>query len=70
MSVAKKIRYLLIEKNMKIKDLAKKLNTGPSNISNKLSQDNFSEKEIREIAEALGCSYEIVFFMRDTGKEI
>ena len=70
MSVSKKIRHILVERDMTMAELAEKINTGRSNLSGKLSRDNFSEKEIREIAEALDCSYNIVFFMKDTGKEI
>lgn len=70
MSVTKKIKLLLVEREITMTDLAKLLNTGKSNLSNKMKRDNFSEKEIREIAEALNCDYDITFTMRDTGKKI
>ena len=49
--MASKIRILLIERNTKIKDLAKMLGYSGNNLSNKLRDDNFSEKEFRKIAE-------------------
>ena len=70
MGMSIKIRTLLLERRMTIKQLAEKINTNGSNLSNKLSRDNFSEKELREIAEALDCDFETAFVMRDTGKKI
>jgi len=70
MSAAKKIKILLIEREMTLTELAKKLNTGQPNLSGKMKRDNFSEKELKEIAEALNCDYEILFTTRDTGKQI
>jgi len=70
MGMSIKIRTLLLERKMTIKELAEKIGTNGNNLSNKLSRDNFSEKELCEIAEVLGCDYEAVFIMRDTGKRI
>ena len=70
MSATKKIKMLLVERDMTITDLAKKLNTVQSNISSKMKRNNFSEKELRDIAEALNCDYDIIFTTRDTGKQI
>ena len=70
MSVAKKIKLLLVERDMTMTDLAEKLNTGKSNLSQKIKRDNFSENELREIAEVLDCDYDIVFTMKDTGKQV
>ncbi len=70
MSVAKKIRLLLVEREMKMTDLATKLDTGRSNLSLKMKRDNFSENEIREIAQALDCDVDIIFTMKDTGKQV
>jgi len=55
---------------MTMTDLAKKLNTGKSNLSGKMKRDNFSENELKNIAEILNCDYDIVFTMNDTGKQI
>jgi DNA-binding Xre family transcriptional regulator len=70
MGAANKIRILLIERNMKIKDLAEQLGYSGNNLSNKLKEDNFSEKELLKIARILNCDYNITFTMKDTGKEI
>lgn len=50
---AKIIKHTLIEKNLKVSDLARLLNTSSQNLSQKFNRDNFSEKEMLQIAEAL-----------------
>lgn len=70
MAMAEKIRVVLLARNMKIKDLAERLGYSGNNLSNKLKADNFSEKELRRIAEALNCDFEATFTLRDTGKTI
>lgn len=68
--MSEKIRILLIKRQLSAKELAKKLNTTPANISNKLRRDNFSENELKEIASILNCDFEACFIMRDTGEKI
>lgn len=69
-TMAKKINILLIETGITKQELAKRLGTTPSNISGKLKRDNFSEAELQEIAKACGASYEGIFTITDTGKQI
>ncbi|HMM05290.1 MAG TPA: helix-turn-helix transcriptional regulator [Clostridiales bacterium] len=70
MSVSKKIKLLLVEREMTMTELAEKLNTGKSNLSGKMKRDNFSENDLKKIAEVLNCDYDIVFTMKDSGKQI
>lgn len=70
MSMYNKIKIALVKRNKKTSDLAKLLNCSPTNLYHKLKRDNFSEKDIKDIAEALNCDYEIKLKMRDTGEEI
>lgn len=65
MSMSKRIRQLLIEKDTTITKLAELLGTKPQNITNKLSRDNFTEKELLEIAKVLNCKYEAKFIIED-----
>ncbi len=50
---AKILKHCLIEKDMKISELAKLLNTSSQNLSQKIKRDNFSEKEMKQIADLL-----------------
>lgn len=69
MGMALKIKIILLERNMNIKELAEKLGTTGNNLSNKLARDNLSEKDLRAIAEALNCDYDGIFTFRDSGKK-
>lgn len=68
MAMAEKVRILLVKRKITVTDLAKRLGMSQSNLSNKLSRDNFNEKELQEIAEALNCDLDIGFTLRDTGE--
>lgn len=63
------IKMILAYKSLNVSDLALKLNTSRPNMSQKLKRDNFSEKELKEIAEALNCELKISFVDKETGKE-
>jgi len=70
MSIAQKIRILLVKKNnISEAELASRLKTSNSNFNQKMKRDNFSERELREIAEVLGCDVKISFVDRQTGEE-
>ena len=55
---------------MTLADLATKTGQSRQNMSNKMNRDNFSEKEIHEIAKALNCTFETTFVMNDTGEKV
>ena len=52
-------KHALADKDLKVSDLARLINTSHQNLSQKLKRDNFSEKEMMEIAEALEMKLEI-----------
>jgi len=70
LSAAKKIKILLIEREMTLTDLSKLLNRSLSTMSGKMARDNFSEKDLKKIAEVLNYDYDIIFTDKDTGKTI
>ena len=70
MGMTLKIKTILLERNMTIKELPGKIGITGNNLSNKLSRDNFSEKELHDIANALNCEYDGIFTYRDTGRQI
>ncbi len=69
-TMAEKIRLALGRRNMTLADLAKATGQTRQNLSNKMSRDNFTEKELLEIASALNCTYKAVLVFNDTGDEI
>ena len=59
------IKHKLIEKDLKVSDLARLLDTSYQNLDQKLKRDNFSEKEMIQIANVLNCDISINFIDRD-----
>ena len=71
MALSDRIRILLIKRgNISEAELARKLGISPQNLNNKMKRDNFTEKDLREIADALDCTVSISFKLNDTGKEV
>ena len=70
LTVREKIKIILSRRNMTQAELADKTKQSRQNLSNKMSRDNFSEKELIAISEAVGCAVKISFIMNDTGEEI
>ena len=70
MSMAKTVKILLLERDMKMIDLANHLGTTSQNISAKLRRDNLSENELHAIAKACNATFTGGFVLNDTRKEI
>lgn len=70
MAMSEKIKIVLLKRKMTVTALAELLGTTRSNLSNKLSRDNFDENELQEIAEALNCDLDMNFTLRDTGEKV
>jgi transcriptional regulator with XRE-family HTH domain len=69
-TAGEKIRVILGRRKMTLADLAERMSQSRPNMSNKMSRDNFSEKELKRIASVLDCTFETIFRMNDTGEEI
>lgn len=70
LSMGEKIKVILGRRGITLGELAEKTGQSRQNLSNKMSRDNFSEKELLEIAKALDCTYHAGFTMNDTGEEV
>lgn len=70
MAMSEKIKIVLLKRGKTASDLATLLKCSSTNIYNKLKRDNFSEKELKEIAEALDCDFNASFTLRDTGETV
>ncbi|MDE7351778.1 MAG: helix-turn-helix transcriptional regulator [Acetatifactor sp.] len=69
-TMGEKIKIMLGRRNMTLAQLAEKTGQSRQNMSNKMSRDNFTEKELRTIAEALNCTYNAHFVTNDTHETI
>lgn len=70
LTTSEKIRIILKRRNMSVTTLAEKIDTTRQNLTNKLSRDNFTETDLKDIAQALDCSFNSSFKFNDTGEEI
>lgn len=68
--MSEKIRVVLAKKNLSKAWLAGQLDWSTSNLYNKMKRDNWSEKELQEIARVLDCSFEANFVMNDTNETV
>lgn len=67
MALSNRIRILLIKRgNISEAELARRMGTSPQNLNNKMKRDNFTEKDLQEIAAALDCTYSVSFTLNDT----
>lgn len=69
LTMGEKIRIILKRKNITIIELSNRLGTTNQNMANKLKRDNFSTKELEEIANALDCEFE-GYFVEKNGEKI
>ena len=61
MDMTTEIKKIMLDEKINMVGLAKKLNTSQPNLSAKFKRNNFSIKELEEIAAALNCTIEIKF---------
>lgn len=67
MGVSKRIKQVMLEKNVKVSDLANKIGMKSQPLSTKLYRDTMSFSDVEKIASALDCDVKIVD--RETKKE-
>ena len=71
MSMVEAIRIALVKRgNISESELARRLNITPQNFYNKMKRDNFTEKDLREIAAALGLELDIRFIDPETRMKV
>ena len=71
MSMVEPIRSALVKRgNLSESELARRMGISPQNLHNKMNRDNFTESDLRQIAEALGLQLEISFIDPATGVKI
>ena len=64
MNIEKEIRKILLDGDIEIKELARRLNTSQQNISAKLKRNNFTTKDIEKILNVLGYDLKIEFIKK------
>lgn len=67
--MTEKIRLVLAKRDKSKAWLAEQLGWSTSNLYNKFKRDNFSEKELVEIAKVLDCTFEANFVLNESGEK-
>ena len=70
MKLTKKLKIMMLEKDMKQSEIAEKIGLTKQSINNYLSRDNFINDILIKIADVLGYDTKVTFVDRETGKEI
>ncbi len=71
MSMVETIRIACVKRgNISEAELARRVGVTPQNFNNKMKRDNFSERDLHEIADALGLRLEISFIDPETGEKV
>jgi transcriptional regulator with XRE-family HTH domain len=65
LTTSEKIRLLCKRQGVTLKEIAEKLDTSSPNLTQKLSRDNFDERDLKAIADALGVEYRSAFILKD-----
>lgn len=65
LTAKEKIRIIMDRLNVNMTQLAASTEQSRQNLTNKMTRDNFTEKDIIKIADALGCKVDVVFTLPD-----
>lgn len=65
LTMAEKLRIIMKRQGITLAELAERTGQSRQNLSNKMTRDNFSDREIRDMAAALGCTVSTTFTMQD-----
>ena len=67
MNMTEQIRIILVKRgNMSEAELARRIGTSPQNMHNKFVRNNFTIKDLQQIATALDCNLQITFHDNET----
>lgn len=56
---SKVVRYALVDQDLSVSELARRMDTSRENLAAKLKRDNFCEKDMQKVAEALNLKLDI-----------
>lgn len=71
MAMTENIRIALVKRgNLSESELARRMGISPQNLHNKMKRDNFTETDLKEIADALGLRLDIAFIDPETNERV
>lgn len=70
LSTIEKLRVIVRRSGVSMATLADKTQQTRQNLHNKLTRGNFTESQLRQLADVLGYDVEIIFVNREDGERI
>lgn len=70
LTTIEKIKLIAERRGLNNTQLAELTNMTRQNLSNKISRGDLRESDIKKLADALECTYEVNFVFNDTGERI
>lgn len=68
MTTSEMIKILCVRMNVSVSELARRINQSPQNLAAKLKRESVTQKEMHEIASAMGITYEQSFILPNGDK--
>ena len=68
MTTSDMIKILCVRMNVSVSELARRINQSPQNLAAKLKRESVTQKEMHEIASAMGITYEQSFILPNGDK--
>lgn len=65
MNIEQKIKVALAHAGISQAELARRINTTPSNLNQKIKRNTLTNEDMNQIATALGCQWQAVFILPD-----
>ena len=69
MTISEQIKVLCVRNNISIAELARRLGKSPQCLNSKMKRESFTIRDLEEIAEVTGTSFERNFIL-DNGEKI
>lgn len=66
--MSEKIKLIMVKRKINSSELANVLECTPQNVSRLFKKDNWTEEQLRKIADRLNCELEINFRLKDTNE--
>ena len=66
--MSEKIKLIMVKRKINSSELAYVLECTPQNVSRLFKKDNWTEEQLRKIADRLNCELEINFRLKDTNE--
>lgn len=68
MTVGEQIKILCVRSGISVSELARRLDKSNQALGQKIKRGTFTVDEMKELAEAVGCTYEGAFILPDGSK--